>query len=616
MKRMDEKQTDIVLLQLPFSGISCPPLGLALLKSYLSENNISCKVFDINAHVWCSRADKHDIYWDMIYGYDYCEDRDKMLEYYKYNRASFLYYMSQINRLNPKIVGCSCKNSSFILTQIFLEDLRNHFPRFKHILGGPEVAFFMNNADDLLSRDYIDAVNLDEGEVSLVNYFHTVKKNLAEPIAGLVYKKDGHIIKGGFTQAIKDLNKLPFADFSDFNLKQYFSPDLVVTLPIYTSRGCVNKCIYCSSWTFMKPYRIRSAESIFEEIKHQKQRHPEVTCFRTADNICNSNIKELEKFCDLMIEAKLGVKWNLEDAIIRKEMQIPLYKKLKKAGCFMIGYGLESPSKKLLAGIGKFTSRDVDITAVIRDARKAGIDANLNIMFGLPGETEEDFTNLLEFIRKNRRAIIMLAPSITFCEFYPGSLGCDNPEKYGLDLSKGSLFWETIDGTNTYLTRMKRFETFCKVAKKYKLNTLFNIEELPNRHKLLFRYYFISKEYENALKEYDNIVVNDRTNQLKRMHSAIKTNDFTVLKEPPIPLRDILPYGETFGETFLMSSISETLEGLSKVDIFRNMWLKPWQKKVRHLAHRAIGYDRISKKIDNSYSMLKILDEKLTSYFR
>jgi radical SAM superfamily enzyme YgiQ (UPF0313 family) len=602
---------DIVLLQLPFSGIVYPHLGLALLKSYLSQNTISCRVFDINVEAWCQRTDKYDAYWDTAHGYNYCEDRDKMLEYYKDNRVFFLYYMSQINKLNPKIVGCSCKNSSFILSQLFLEDLRNNFPRFKHILGGPEVAYFMNNADELLSKNYIDAVNLDEGEISLVDYYHTVKKNLAEPVRGLVYKKDNRIVKGGPTQPIRNLDELPFPDFTDFNLKRYLMP---TTLPTYTSRGCVNKCIYCSSWAFMKPFRFRSGKRIFEEIKHQKQRHPEIDYFLTNDNLANPNIKELEKFCDLLIEAKLGIKWDIEDAIFRKEMRAPLYKKLKKAGCVLVNYGLENPSKRLLVKTGKHTARDVDIASVIKDGKRAGVGISLNIMFGLPGETEEDFVNLLEFIRMNRHLIRGLIPSLTFCEFYPGSLGYDNPQKHGLDLSKGSLYWETVDGTNTYLIRMRRFEEFCKAAKKHKLNTLFNVEELPNKHKLLFKYYFVSKEYEKALKEYDKILPSDITNRLRKIHNAIKSGDFKSLDESSKPLRDILPYGKTFVETFLVSSLSESLEGLGKIDIFRNIWLKPWQRKVRYLAHRVIGYDRIRKKIDNSYLMLKILDEKLKCY--
>ena len=73
---------DIVLLQLPFWGVGCPPLGLALLKGYLSNNNISCKVFDINAHAYALRGKKYYESWEVKHGFNYCNDKDEMLNYY------------------------------------------------------------------------------------------------------------------------------------------------------------------------------------------------------------------------------------------------------------------------------------------------------------------------------------------------------------------------------------------------------------------------------------------------------------------------------------------------------------------------------------------------------
>ena len=50
-----------------------------------------------------------------------------------------------------------------------------------------------------------------------------------------------------------------------------------------------------------------------------------------CDNISNSKIRNLEQFCDLMIESGMNkkVSWSLENAVIRKEMRKPLYNKLK-----------------------------------------------------------------------------------------------------------------------------------------------------------------------------------------------------------------------------------------------------------------------------------------------
>lgn len=606
---------DIVLLQLPIWGIGFPPLGLALLKRYLAENGISSRVIDINAHLYSVRGLKHTDYWEIEHGYDYCSSHDKMLEFYRHNRALFLYYIDKIRQLNPKAVGCTCFGSSIELTKIFLEDLRRFYPYFKHIIGGPEVAAFMKNTDELMSKEYIDAICFGEGEIGLVKYLQAIEEDKGIPVSGIIYKKDGTVIKEDPGININKLDQLPFPDFSDFNLKHYRDSTV---LPSYATRGCINKCIYCSSRNYMGLFRFRSGARMFEEVKFLKDLYPELKYIRMADDISNGNIKELESFCDLMIEAKLGVKWNLENAVIRKEMRTPLYKKLKRAGCVLLGYGMETPSPSLLKKIGKSLSKDVDVAKVLKEGKKAGLIVSVNIMFGLPGETEEDFDYLLSWLRKNKNAFNMINPSIVFCEFYPGSLGNKQPEKYGIDLSKGTLFWETFDKTNTYPIRMERFERFCQMAKKYHLDNLFNIQELPNKNEMLFRYYFASKEFDRAVEYYDLIDSEQKTPEIVRMYQVIANGDEPEIEEKDTSLTQMLPYETTFERTFISASLADNLEGLEKAKLFENLSQKRWKRWIRSVAHsimeKLIGYDLIEKKINNCYSMMNVIDAKLRCY--
>lgn len=606
---------DIVLLQLPIWGVGCPPLGLALLKSYLSENGISSKVFDINAHLYSVRGVKYSDYWEIENGYNYCSSHDRMLEFYRDNRALFLYYIDQIRQLNPKLVGCSCFGASLELTKIFLEDLRRFFPDFKHIVGGPEVAGFMKNADALISKEYIDAICLDEGETSLVRYFQAVKEDKPIPVPGVIYKRGKEIIKEAPGVYIKKLDELPFPDFSDFNMANYRGSK---TLPSYAVRGCVNRCIYCSARNFMKPFRFRSGKRMFEEIKYLKHLYPQLNYIRMADNISNGNIKELESFCDLMIGSNLGVKWNLENAVIRKEMRTPLYRKLKKAGCTLLGYGLETPSPRLLEKVDKFLSRNVDAAKVFSEGKRAGLCISVNIMFGLPGETDEDFDYLLSWLRKNKKSFDVINPSIVFCEFYPGCLVYERPEKYGIDLSKGTLFWETYDATNTYPIRMERFERFCRMAKKYNLANLFNIQELTNKNEMLFRYYFTGNEYNKAVEYYNRIDPKQRTSELISMYNIASNEGLPDIKQKSKPLADILPYEATFEDTFISAPLTQNLEGLEEVKVSESPGQKGWKRMARSIARgimeRIVGSDSVEKRISNCNSMMKVIDAKLRCY--
>jgi len=602
---------DIVLLQLPIWGVGCPSLGLALLKSYLADNGIKAKVLDINAHLYSIRGGEYADYWDIAHGYDYCASRDKMFDFYRDHRALFLYYIDQIRRMNPKIVGCACFTASFELTKIFLQDLRAFYPHFKHIVGGPEVAWFMRNTDELIAKDYIDAICHDEGEISFVEYFQAVQADDGRAVPGVVYKREGDVITAGPREFIKKLDELPFPDFSDFNLRNYVNPRV---LPSYATRGCINNCIYCSARNYMKPYRFRSGKRMFEEVKYLKSRYPELNYIRMADNISNGNIKELETFCDLMIEADLGVKWNLENAVIRKEMRTPLYKKLKHAGCTLLGYGMETPCTGLLRKVGKVLSKDVDMARVLSEGKKAGLCISVNIMFGLPGETDEDFNELLLWLKKNKNAFDVINPSIIFCEFYPGCAVFEDPDKYGIDMSKGTLFWETKDGKNTYPVRMERFERFCRQAKKYGLSNLFYIEELPNKNEMLFKYHFVSKEYDRALEYYQAIPAEKRTPEINRMHQQITRTGSAEPQMSEVETANFLPYHDSFEKTFAASALTDNLRDLEQVPLFRipgSGWKRWIRARVYLLLERLIGFDAAQKKINNCYSMMKVMDAKL-----
>jgi len=180
--------SDIVLLQLPVWAVGCPPLGLGLLKSYLAKHGISSKIFDINAHLFSMRGSRYRDFWEVEHGYDYCNSHDTMLEYYQNNRAFFLYYLDRIHTLKPKIVGCSCFGASMELTKIFLEDLRNFYPYYKHLLGGPEVAAFMNNANELISRNLLMLYVWAKEKSALLGIFERLKRMMDARCQGLFIK--------------------------------------------------------------------------------------------------------------------------------------------------------------------------------------------------------------------------------------------------------------------------------------------------------------------------------------------------------------------------------------------------------------------------------------------
>ena len=194
----------------------------------------------------------------------------------------------------------------------------------------------------------------------------------------------------------------------------------------------------------------------------------------------------------------------------------------------------------------------------------------------------------------------MVNPSLNFCEYYPGSAGNANPEKHNVDLSKGTLYWDSIDGKNTYLTRMERFEKFCDKAKSFKIDNLFDVQELPNKHKLLFEYYFVCKDVNNCIKEYEQIDENDKTEEIKLKFKAITTDDYSILdnlsNQEMLQLSDHVKYGNNFEETFVEQPLTNYIDDFLNINPYdTENSFKLWKKNVRQTILLFTGYNYIHR---------------------
>ena len=620
---------DVVLLQLPLWGMFHPPLALGLLKSHLNHNGISCKTFDVNAHAFSTRGKQYYDLWHLKHTFtEQFWNRQKMVKFYRTWRPILLYYMGEIKKLNPLIIGCSVYDSSKLFTEIFLEDLKKNLPELesKLLLGGPGVAHFMKNTDKLLSYDHIDAVCQDEGENAIVDYVNAIKNDTELPVAGMVHKRNGKILKGPPSMYKGKLDTIPFPDFEDVNTQHYITR----SLPTYGSRGCVNKCNYCSAIGFMTnkryPFRLRSAQRIFDEVVYFKKKYPYIEQLRFSSNIDNGKISVLAEFCDLMIESGLNKElvWSMESCVIRKEMRKPLYEKLRKAGCNFICYGLESPTKRLLKAVGKTLAVQdgVDFNAILREGKEAGIDVVINVMLGLPGETDEDVDYLLKFIEDNKDYLFQVNPAIEFCEYYPGTIGNKNPDSIGIDLSKGTLFWDSKDGTNTYLKRMKRFERVTKLARDLNISLFFEVDKIVDKNIKLFQYYYVCKDPKNAKIQYDKIAKKDRTEEIDAKYLHITTGDHTALDKfiekrnsnNVAKLEDYLIYKDNFEETFINEPLTDHINDFVKVQQHdRMVFIKKWKTNIRRVLLVASGYNKIKKLINHILLSLGKIDEALVS---
>jgi len=171
---------------------------------------------------------------------------------------------------------------------------------------------------------------------------------------------------------------------------------------------------------------------------------------------------------------------------------------------------------------GKLLSKGCDPEKIIRDGYRAGVGCIVNFMFGLPGETEEDFKTTLRFIKRNSRYLNIVAPMPDFCDLSEGTYAQEHPDELGIDLKYGRKHWESKDGTNTYPVRLRRFEEFCRLVRSLKIRVFY--PHAFNRDLLLGDYHLQLGETEKAIPHFLKALEQDAVNgdTLRRVEAVFK----------------------------------------------------------------------------------------------
>lgn len=448
----------IALVQCPSWGRESPPFALALLAAYLKKENNEVFIYDVNNSLYHECQPAYKKKWDES-EYNFWENQQDVDVFCAEHKKLLEIHAGNILESGSLVVCFSVQQSSVKVTMKLAEIIKRKNKNIIIILGGPQCARW-KSAVGFIREPNVDAVVTGEGDVTLPELIKIIqKKGRLGDCPGIIYKYEGEIHDCGDREIIENLDRVPFADFSPFNLESYEFPE---KFEVFSSRGCVNRCAFCSERQFWGKYRSMSGKRVFDEIIFQIKNNTKIKLIRFNDSALNGNIKELSKMCDYIIESGLRVNW-FGQAIIRTGMCSELMEKMKLSGCTHLSYGIESGSFKVLSKMNKkFTIETAE--QVIRDTYEAGISVGLNFMLGLPGETEKEFQETLDFIKRNRKYIDSVAPSRSFCVIETITDLYNSPKKFGIKEPVHHLFWESADGRNNYPVRLKRYETFCRLA--------------------------------------------------------------------------------------------------------------------------------------------------------
>ncbi len=437
-----------------------PPYTTALFKGSTKEAGHDFIDFDLNIDLYRTVQKDDKRLWDAQVAYLWGVDHDKIFQKYSSYLNSYIEKIIE-NKVDIYAISINVysKYSAFYIAQ----KLKKQNSKAAILVGGPQ-CFPAYDGLKILDNKYIDAICTGEGDLIWPKVLEHFKKhrNLQIDISGISYKKDdGTIIDNGVPELVKDLNSIPFADYSDTDFEKYGNK---YQFSIMGSRGCINTCAFCSERPNFYKYRFRSAENIFKEITKCLSTLQNNLCIPSQknvvpyisfnDSLINGVPKELEKFCDLAIDGGHKFLWG-GMALIRKEMNSTLLLKMKKAGCYNLAWGLESGCQEVLDLMHKKFFDMKLAKEVIKLVHAAGISQTISLIAGFPGETEEMFLKTKEFVAEYKDYFTVGVQPMMIVK---NSLVYDKHEDFGVACVDDWLKWQTIDGTNNYDVRLRRVE--------------------------------------------------------------------------------------------------------------------------------------------------------------
>jgi len=290
---------------------------------------------------------------------------------------------------------------SFCTPQIYqianlLENLKKQFKdKIFLVAGGPHPTGDPKNTLNL----GFDVIVMSEGEETFSELIIKLKNNEDyQGVKGISYFSNGNYIFTGFRKPI-NLDEYPaFAiKHKKFN-------------PIEITRGCTFGCKFCqATFLYHAPIRHRSIKSICEHVKIMIKEGLRDIRFITPNSFCygSRNGKELnlEAVEDLLksvrdiIKNKGRIFFGTFPSEVRPEHvnseTIELVKRYANNDNLIIG--AQSGSPGILKECNRGHTVD-DIYNAVESTIGAGLKANVDFIFGLPHETEEDVNMSLKVI--------------------------------------------------------------------------------------------------------------------------------------------------------------------------------------------------------------------------
>ncbi len=426
---------------MPWGALERPTLGLSLLKATLDREGIASEVYYLNMRFaeylgaeryrWIAHELPHVafvgewVFTEALYGADAARDaayveeilrkqwhlpEQRIAETFSLRRYVEPFLMHSLNSLpwsDFDLVGFTSTFEQNIASLALARRLAALRRKPAIVFGGANwegpMGLELHRAFPFV--DYVCSGEADESFPALIRAHRapsTARSTQLRRIPGIVFRERGETISTGPAAPITRMDALPTPDFSNYFAARSCSSAAQQAPPVLvfeSSRGCwwgaKSHCTFCGLNGHTMGFRSKSPARFLSELTELTQRWP-CPVLEAVDNILDmryfdSVLPSLERL-DLPGEIFYEVKANLKRHHVAA---------LARAHITRIQPGVESLSTHVLGLMRKGTTalRNVQL---LKWCREYSIAVDWNLLYGFPGEADEDYEEIIALLPKIR----------------------------------------------------------------------------------------------------------------------------------------------------------------------------------------------------------------------
>jgi radical SAM superfamily enzyme YgiQ (UPF0313 family) len=295
-----------------------------------------------------------------------------------------------------------------------VKKVRPRLDRIPIVMGGAHPSAL---PDEVLKDGAADIVVISEGEEIAPDLFRTLEEGGdLNSVPGIAFlDSDGNFVQTSPGSQVADLDTIPHPAW-DLLQPQRYRGELrgLRRATILTSRGCPYRCVNCYRGpTSGLRYRKRSIHNILEELNLLYREHG-IRAFAFRDDIFTLDMEHSRELCDALLAQKMKIFWTCGTRVDCVDRE--LLKRMKRAGCICVDFGVESGNDEILKKLRKRISKD-QARQAFRYCHEVGMPTRAFFMIGTPWETRASVDETISFakeLRASKSTFFVATP-------YPGS---------------------------------------------------------------------------------------------------------------------------------------------------------------------------------------------------